>query len=90
LNLEYLSEFFYFIAFYICLLQIHFFFFAVVKLGRSDRHYVYYRGGSKIFYGSESSQAITFLTLDKVVKRWSIGRIKTVILWEVECVRERI
>jgi hypothetical protein len=64
--------------------------FAVVKLGPSDRHYVYYRVGGKIFYGSESSQAITFRTLGNVVKRWSIGRMKTVILWEVECLRERI
>ena len=64
--------------------------FTVVKLGCSDRHFVYYRVGGKIVYGSESSQAVPFHTLGKVVKRCSVGRMKKVIMWEVECVRERI
>ena len=54
--------------------------FTIVKLRCSDRHYIYCRVGCKIFYGSESSQTISFLLIGKVVKRWSIGRMRKVIL----------
>jgi hypothetical protein len=79
LTLEYLSDFFILLHFmfifykYKCLLT-------VVKLGRSDRHYIYYRVGCKMSYGSEISQTIPFRPLGKVVKIWSIVRMKSNIV----------
>jgi hypothetical protein len=81
--------FYFFIAFYVHLLQIKGFVYCS-KAGCNDRQHLYYRAGDKIIYGSENSKAITFRPLGKVVKRWSNGRMKKVILWEVDCLRERI